>query len=252
MALDILSVVIEPTWKEFLVDLVASHQMDPWDIDISAVADAYLTKVKQMQSMDLRLPANVILACAILLKMKSETISFEEESELQEDYIEDLSSNAPGFINETIPELLFRPNMPRKRKVTLAELLEAVDDVVRDGPRQQIRINAPKELKIEIKKSDMHELMKFVYEQLASLADTQGIVLFSDLVKKGYENTQIQNTPFKENFSSVADALTLYLLPVLHLVQEQKIHAWQNEEFSDIFIKVAEQNSTEKFSLIKK
>lgn len=249
MTLDILTVVIEPTWKEFLTDLVASHQMDPWDIDISSVADAYLKKVKEMQSMDLRLPANVILACSLLLKMKSQTISFEEEIEEQQEYVEGFSQT-PTYLNESIPNLLYRQNMPRKRKVTLQELLQAVDEVVRDVPKQQITINTPRELKIEIQRADMHELMQFVFEQLKTMADNDGLILFSQLVKEGYENTKIEQTPFKKQFDSQAEALTLYLLPVLHLVQDQKVFAWQDEQVSDIFIKLVNNINSNKVSLL--
>ena len=69
--------------------------MDPWDIDISAVAEAYLGRVRQLQAMDLRVPANVILACALLLRYKAETISFA-------DPIEDAYFEAPALIAEEI------------------------------------------------------------------------------------------------------------------------------------------------------
>ena len=70
--MDLLTVVSEPTWKELLIDLVASRKMDPWDVDLALVADGYLQVVRQLQALDLRVPANVILACALLLKFKSE------------------------------------------------------------------------------------------------------------------------------------------------------------------------------------
>ena len=232
MPLDVLSMVGEPTWREFLVDLVASRQMDPWDIDIVAVADAYLARVKQLQAMDLRVPANVILACALLLRFKSQTISFEPEP--AQDYYEE----SPQLISEDVPELAYRSNLPRNRRVTLQELLAAVEEVVRDGPRPVVRVAAPRELNIELPRVDMHELMAHVLGQLSVLKDADGVVLFSQLVGHGLTDPKIASTPFNKQFSSPAEAIVLYLLPVLHLVQEQRLYAWQDDYFGEVFIKV--------------
>lgn len=236
MAIDLLSVVVEPTWKEFLVDLVSSHRMDPWDIDITAVADVYLRKVKELQAMDLRVPANVILACSLLLRMKSETITFDEPEEVgNQSYLEE----TPALIAEDIPELVYRPNLPRKRRVTLQELLAAVEEVVRDSGRPVVRVNAPRELNLELPRVDMHELMAYVLGQVNEMQDADGVVLFSELVGKGLGTQELENTPFKRSFSSPAEAITLYLLPVLHLVQDQRVMAWQDDYFGDIFLKVS-------------
>ncbi|MBI5177602.1 segregation/condensation protein A [Candidatus Micrarchaeota archaeon] len=177
--MDLLTVVVKPTWKEFLIDLVSSNQMDPWDVDITAVADAYLVKVRQLQALDLRLPANVILACALLLRFKAESLSFEQEE--PEEYYEE-----PALIQEEVPELVFRANRPRRRRITLQELLAAVEQVMKQGERPQARLFAPKELNIELPKVDMNELMAEVHAKAHKLKDAEGVLLFSDLVRHGW------------------------------------------------------------------
>ena len=64
------------TWRELLVELVDSNQLDPWNIDIVKVVDSYIAVVRKMQVMDLHIPANIVLAASILLRMKRETITY--------------------------------------------------------------------------------------------------------------------------------------------------------------------------------
>ena len=59
------------TWKSMIYDLVKSEQMNPWDIDISLLSKKYLDIVKTLKEMDFRISGKVILAAAILLKLKS-------------------------------------------------------------------------------------------------------------------------------------------------------------------------------------
>ncbi len=233
MTVDLLTVVVQPTWKEILLDLVASKQMNPWDIDLVAVADAYLGRVRAMQAMDLRLPANVILACSLMLRFKSETLSFEEP--VEEEYYEEAT---PALLQEDVPELVYRSTQPRKRKVTLQELLHAVEQVVKDGPLPSVRIAVPKELNIDLPKQDMNEVMASVYGHLHELKDENGIVLFSELMKVVQQPTQSMGVGQQSLAQESFDPVAWYLLPVLHLVQEQKVYAWQDEFFGEIFLKL--------------
>lgn len=229
--MDLLTVVVQPTWKEFLIDLVRSRQMDPWDIDLVAVADAYLLKIRELQALDLRVPANVILACALMLKFKSETLSFEEEPE--EAYEE-----TPALLQEDIPELVYRANRPRRRRVTLQELLDAVDEVMKQGPRPLLKTVGPKEISIELPQIDMNELMQAVYDKALQLKDTESVLLFSALLNADAVAQSSHADGHNKNFESPAEKTVFYLLPVLHLVQEQKLLAWQDAEFGEIFLKI--------------
>ena len=59
------------------------------------------------------------------------------------------------------------------------------------------------------------------------LKDTEGVLLFSTLVGGGTE--------------AVVDGL----LPVMHLVQEERLLAWQDDYFGEIFIRVLEDEAKE-------
>lgn len=223
--MDLLNIVSQPTWREFLVDLITSEQMDPWDIDLVQVSQAYLEKVRQLNAMDLRVPANVILASAILLRFKSDSLNFDEEPLLEEGE----SLEARELISEDIPELVLRTNNPRKRSLTLDELITAVEEVMSVGKKKMPLSAAPKVLSIELPKENMNERMQKIYSKAIELMDSENVVLFSSML----------------NNKNDAEEITLTLLPLLHLAQEQKLLAWQDEFFGEIFIKVQQGENTE-------
>ncbi|NUN11979.1 segregation/condensation protein A [Candidatus Micrarchaeota archaeon] len=212
--MDLLNLVVQPTWREFLLDLIEKEEMDPWDIDLVQVSDAYLKKVRDLQSLDLRIPANVILASALLLRLKSDALSFEEP--VEEEFFEERI-----LINEDLPQLVLKPNRPRSRRVTLDELIQAVESVMREGRRVKvIRSEQVGSINIELPQKSMSELMQEAFDYSLKLKDADGVLTFSDLYNKmGY-------------------SLVAALLPVLHLMQDQKIVLWQAEVFNEIFIKV--------------
>lgn len=225
--IDLLEMVAQPTWREFLTELVASEKWNPWSIDLCKVADAYLTRVRALQALDLRIPANVILASALLLRFKAEALTFEEEET-------EVETEEPALIEEEIPDLVFRANRPRSRRVTLQELMRAVEDVMRQGkrllPTGGIAFE-PAILELELPKQSMSERMKNVLERALALKDEENMLLFSALVAEARKELNGHAPP--ENAIVVRE-----LLPVLHLIQEKKLTAWQDEFYGEIFLKI--------------
>ena len=62
----------EITWQTIIYDLVKSEEMNPWDIDISKLSAKYLDTIKKMKQTNLFISGKVVLASAILLKIKSD------------------------------------------------------------------------------------------------------------------------------------------------------------------------------------
>ncbi|RMH79416.1 MAG: segregation/condensation protein A [Acidobacteria bacterium] len=54
--------------------LVEEGKLDPWDVDISALARAYLEEIKRSELLDLRVPARAVLAASFLLKKQVDII----------------------------------------------------------------------------------------------------------------------------------------------------------------------------------
>ncbi len=61
----------EITWQTIIYDLINSEQMDPWDIDISLLTAKYIGMIKTLENHDFRVSGKVLLAAALLLKIKS-------------------------------------------------------------------------------------------------------------------------------------------------------------------------------------
>ena len=91
----------EVSWRTIIYDLVKTEQMDPWDLDVSLLTKKYIKIIKNMQEHDLRISGKVLLAAAILLKIKSthlvenditklDALINQEENELEEFYEDEL------------------------------------------------------------------------------------------------------------------------------------------------------------------
>ena len=60
------------TWQTILMELVKSEEMNLWDLDISLLTKKYIDTIKELKKHDFRLSGKVLLAAALLLKIKSD------------------------------------------------------------------------------------------------------------------------------------------------------------------------------------
>ena len=218
--------VSQPTWKEILLDLVVKEQLDPWNIDICQIADKFLQRVKGSQTLDLHVPANLILAASILLRFKSDAVRLEEEEQVVE---------GETFIGEDespveIPMLSLRTRIPPKRKVTLDELVHALEEVFDQQKRREDFKNRPviePELIIQLPEFNLEKQMAEMYEKIQKSVDSKGLTTFSQLVK---DNTRKQ--------------AVYALLPLLFLAQNGKVNVFQEKFFGEIFVQLLEEGET--------
>lgn len=54
--------------------LVEEGKLDPWDVDISVLARAYMEEIRRHELLDLRVPARAVLAASFLLKKQAEVL----------------------------------------------------------------------------------------------------------------------------------------------------------------------------------
>src|SRR3989338_11691150 len=131
----ILSKTDEITWQNIIYELVKSEQMDPWDVDVSMLAQKYIDMLRSLKEHDFRISGKVLLAAAILLKIKSHKLVGEDLNELDrllmgvEEEMEELGFEESGQITKLteIPTLIPRTPQPRKRKVSIYDLVEALE-----------------------------------------------------------------------------------------------------------------------------
>ncbi|RMF55912.1 hypothetical protein D6745_00820 [Candidatus Woesearchaeota archaeon] len=225
------------TWQTIIYDLVKTEQMDPWDIDVSLLSQKFLAMVKKLKSMDFRVSGKIILAAAILLKIKSKRLmeyditnldalinSTDELSE--EEFFEELEEHLEPLddkIRKNEPTIVPRTPQPRKRKVSVFDLVEALEKALEvKNRRNRIRSNHP-EVKPPEKVVDMGLIIKEMYGK---------IVKFFKKNKKD----KLTFTMLLPSYSKEDQVLTL--IPLLHLDNQRKIDLFQQQHFGEIEVEL--------------
>ena len=212
--------VAQPTWREMLFDLVVKEELDPWNIDLVDITSKYLESIKKMQTLDLHIPANLILAASILLRFKSDAIRLEED----EPVVEEETFISEGEEPVEIPMLELRTRIPPKRKVSLDELVQAMEEVFEDQKKREEVAARPKikpKMLIKLPEFDIEEKMGSTLERIKSSADSEGMVTFSSLLNDGTREDVVHE-----------------LLPLLFLANNGTVRIFQEKFFGEIFIQL--------------
>jgi segregation and condensation protein A len=207
------------TWREILVDLVERNKLDPWDIDIGKVVDGYVSIVKQMKVLDLYVPANIILAASILLRMKSETITSLLEERNQEPEAPEMEQIRA---RPEVPELMYTSRLRPGRRITLDDLMGALDEAMKSvHMREEIAISESTPVPLVLNSYDIDSKMEETKEMLKRSTDSYGKATFSGLAKQ---------------FSSLEATLLDLFVPLLFLSQKGVVSLEQETFFGEIII----------------
>ncbi len=217
----------EISWQSMIYELVRSEQMDPWDIDVGVIAERFVDLLNKMKEFDFRISGKMVLAAAILVKMKSERLLNEDLSVLDnlinntdpEEFLEELEE-IQERIRESAPPLRPRTPQPRERKVSVYDLVDALEKALRTESYKVLRKNvkAP-EVKPPEKKADMNELISKVFSNVKKVFSRKKKILFDDIL-----------------LGDSREDVVLTLIPLLHLDTQRKIDLEQKEHFGPIFI----------------
>lgn len=222
------------TWQTMLYDLVNSEQMDPWDIDIGILAGKFLVMLKKMKEMNFRVSGNVLLAAAVMLKLKTKRLMETDMVELdrmiagteevsEEDFYDELEGELESHPKSIFDEhkLIPRIPQPRKRKVSIYDLVSALEKALEVKKRRVERSIPGMKLEVPEKKVDMTRIISDIYSRVkAFVSQNNGkSITFSRLIP----------SPSKED-------KVLTLIPLLHLANERKVDLEQKEHFGEIDI----------------
>ncbi|MBS3076563.1 segregation/condensation protein A, partial [Candidatus Pacearchaeota archaeon] len=218
-------------WQDIIYDLINTEQLDPWDINITIITDKYLEKIRELEEADFFVSSKVLLAAALLLRIKSEI--------LLNKYIKSIDDILFGKtetkkyiqerieLDEEIPELVPRSPIPRFKKVTLQELMESLSKAIKTENRRIhktiLNKNALRESSISLPKRtfSIKDKIKEIHERLYGHFEqnkTQKKISFTDFVGKDRDERII-------SFS-----------PLLHLENQRKVWLEQPEHFEEIHI----------------
>lgn len=227
------------TWQSLITQLVREEGMDPWDIDIAKLAERYRETIKKIKGFDVRISGKVLLAAALLLRLKSTYLlekdimgfdqllaSTQDEAMVDDFYSglhDDFHGTGAGAGGSGVPELLPRTPQPRKRKVSLDDLMEALRKALEVRERRVLReIEAAGILDRPPKRRDISEIIKEIYEKVLSFIRKENRPLtFDELIPS----------------DSRTDKITTFI-PLLHLATPPhgKIDLLQKEAFGTIEI----------------
>jgi segregation and condensation protein A len=221
----------EITWQTIIYDLIRTEQMDPWDIDISLLAQKYIQTVNKLQEMNFFISGKVLLASAILLKIKSHKLMEEDiagfDSYLFNTGQEELSlgdlEEIPRLKREELPKLTIKTPQARKRKVSLQDLMNALQKALEVNQRRVIRkIREEQGYSMPVipqRKAEMSLLIKEIYTKIIGFFQKKESVTFTKLVSSERKEDKI-----------------LTLIPLLHLDTQGKINMVQEQPFGEIEI----------------
>jgi segregation and condensation protein A len=238
------------SWQSIILDLIRSGQLDPWDIDIAVLADRFLGKVRQLEEANFFVSSQVLLAAAILLRLKSDillnyylpsldAVLFNKKKTDDKKYSQERIE-----LGEEVPGLMLRTPLPRFKKVTLEELMQALGNAIKTENRRIRKVVVAKQQEMEaaavMPKSaiNIKDRIRNVYAQLKEI--------FAEREEK---------LAFSEIAGSTNEEKIAAFVPLLHLDNQQKVWLEQNGHLDEIWIllkSIYEKQNAESLALMKK
>ncbi|MEM2822135.1 MAG: segregation/condensation protein A [Candidatus Pacearchaeota archaeon] len=221
----------DASWQYILLELVKSNQINPWDIDIIALTNSFLGKIEELDKAGLFISSKVLLVAALLLKLKTELLLsslIKKEEKVKKE--QELAFNALNI--DYASELLPRIPLTRERKITLAELVQALKSAIKTEERRIRRkiyfSDSSLSFVIPKKRISWFVKIKEVYARLIEFFKKNGteVVFFSQLLKTNEKEEKV----------------TLFV-PLLHLDFQNKIAIRQESFLSDIEIRLNKSKS---------
>ncbi|USN45564.1 MAG: segregation/condensation protein A [Candidatus Woesearchaeota archaeon] len=220
----------EVTWQTIIYELVKTNEMDPWDIDVVSLSKRFLDTIFKLEQANFRISGKLVLAAALLLKIKSEKLmtegfaSFDEllygtDDELLEgeDYFDENIERLKQF--KGLP-LMPKTPQPRKRKVSVYDLVKALERALEgEAKRQRVYLSQKKTYDVPKRKYDMNELILKTFERVKQAKLPS--IAFADLVPDETKEAKIYT-----------------FVPLLHLDNQRKIDLMQKTHLGDIFVNI--------------
>lgn len=232
------------SWKTMIYELVKSEKMDPWDINITHLAQRFLEMLEKMKEMNFRISGKIIIAAAILLRIKSNKLVNDDLSALddliassqkmEEEFYEELEGmqgqGQDGHLAQGKDRhftLIPRTPQPRKRKVSVYDLVEALQKALDVKQRRNKRFLERQESLVEAPRDvlDISEEIDKVYAQIIEhfkKTDNVKGITFSSLVSSKDKKEKIYT-----------------FIPLLHLTNQRKVDLEQEAHLTEIYVRPA-------------
>ncbi len=217
------------SWQAIIYELINTEQLNPWDLDLILLANKYLEKIRELEEANFFVSSKVILAAALLLRIKSEI--------LLNDYIQSLDDILFGKkeekkyvqerieLDEEIPQLIPRTPLPRFKKVSLQELMAALGKAIHTETRRIRKVVLQKQQEIETaavlpkKTINIQEKIRNIYGRLKEIfSKKEERLAFSEFAGNNIEDK------------------IMTFVPLLHLDSQHKVLLEQEGHLEEIWI----------------
>ncbi len=238
----------KPGWQAIIYDLIHTEQLDPWDIDIIVLTEKYFERVLELEKeivdsdeleiTDFYASSKVLLAASLLLRIKSEFLLNQHIKSIDEllfgkkedkKYIVERIEIDEG----DLPILIPKTPLPRQRRVTLTELMGALNNAINTESRRikrEVSIKRAQKLsEVDFPKFtriDLKDRIKHLYARVLTSLKKKAVnpekhmnkIGYSDLIGKGKE------------------AKLASFLPLLHLSNVQRLWLEQENHLDEVWI----------------
>ncbi len=219
-------------WQSIIYDLVRTEQLDPWDIDLEVLLEKYIMVIEKMRELNFFISSKVLLACSLLLRLKSEILtdvyirSWDNELYGREEKKREIERIE--IDEDELPILVPRTPMPRRRKVTLEELMSALKKAMDTENRR---------IKRMIKTTQAHKSVLVVLPKITRIPLKQRIKDIYIKIKNHISRSKQAIMKYSELAPTRQEKISCFL-PVLHLANQEKIWFEQPKHFDEIYLRL--------------
>ena len=228
----------KPDWQAVIYDLIHTEQLDPWDINLVVLTEKYFERITEMDETDFYDSSKVLLAAALLLRIKSEFLLNKHLRSIDEILFGRKEDDKRIYerieINEDeLPILIPKTPLPRARRVTLPELMAALNKAMNTESRRikrEVAVTRAKKLSEvdfpKFRRIDLKDRIKQFYARILTSIKHKAVKPDKHLNKIGYS----------ELIGSEKEEKLACFLPVLHLSNSKKLWLEQSGHLEEIYI----------------
>jgi segregation and condensation protein A len=228
----------KPDWQAIIYELIHTEQLDPWDIDIVVLTKKFFERILEMEEADYYISSKVLFAAALLLRIKSEFLLNRHLRSIDEILFGKKDESKPEIekieIDEDeLPLLIPKTPLPRARRVTLPELMSALNKAINtEGRRIKREVMLKRAHKLshvdipKFKRIDLKDRIKQFYARILTALKRRAKSPEKHMNKIGY--SELIGKEKEERIAS--------FLPLLHLGNTKKLFFEQKEHLDEIWI----------------
>lgn len=242
----------ELSWQAIILDLINTEQLDPMDVNLVLLTRKYIEKIQSLEElgeMNFFISSKVLYAASLLLRIKSaylhdnlksiDDILFDKKQKTKP---EDLAiKKLVEWDDDDLPLIMPRTPLPRSRKVTLNELMSALNHAMETEQRRIKKHISWKRAQTDIdfavfpsenKKLNLKDKLKDIYNSIKQF-----------FFKKKENNADEEKLYFSMLSGQTKEEKISNFIPLLHLDHQEKVWLTQEKAFDEIEIMLQERHN---------